>query len=139
MTHQAYHDRAEILAASPTVTGNSEEHTRPCPQNPSISCSGCRLSDLCLPISLNKGEIRQLDDIIERSRPLRKGEHLYRQKDSFRSIFAIRTGSFKSYVLGPDGQGRVTGFYMPGEIMGMDGIADRHYSCLLYTSDAADE
>ncbi|MDT8427551.1 MAG: fumarate/nitrate reduction transcriptional regulator Fnr [Pseudomonadales bacterium] len=94
-----------------------------CPQNPAVSCSNCRLSDLCLPIALNRTEIVQLDDIIERSRPLRKGEHLYRQEDVFRSVFAVRSGSFKSYVLGTDGQSRVTGFYMPGEIMGMDGIA----------------
>lgn len=131
MTHQAYRDRTDtILAADHAITnkGEGEDSARPCPQNPAISCSGCRLSDLCLPISLNKGEIRQLDDIIERSRPMRKGEHLYRQKDAFRSIYAIRTGSFKSYVLGPDGQSRVTSFYMPGEIMGMDGIADHKHS-----------
>lgn len=99
--------------------------SRPCPHNPGVSCSNCRLSDLCLPIALNKSEIVQLDEIIERNRPLRKGEHLYRQKDEFRSVFAVRSGSFKSYVLGPDGQSRVTGFYMPGEIIGMDGIGSR--------------
>lgn len=108
------------LASSGTITA-----TRPCPHNPSVSCSNCRLSDLCLPIALNKSEIVQLDEIIERNRPLRKGEHLYRQRDEFRSVFAVRSGSFKSYVLGPDGQSRVTSFFMPGEIIGMDGIGNR--------------
>lgn len=100
---------------------------RPCPHNPGVSCSSCRLADLCLPIALNKGEILQLNEIIERNRPLRKGEHLYRQKDEFRSIFAVRSGSFKSYILGADGQSRVTGFFMPGEIIGMDGIGSRSH------------
>ncbi len=100
---------------------------RICPHNPAVSCSNCRLSDLCLPIALNKAEIVQLDDIIERNRPLRKGEHLYRQGDPFRSVYAVRSGSFKSYILGTDGQSRVTGFYMPGEIMGMDGIGNRQH------------
>lgn len=98
---------------------------RICPHNSAATCSNCRLSDLCLPITLNKSEIVQLDEIIERNRPLRKGEHLYRQKDKFHSIHAVRSGSFKSYILGPDGQSRVTGFYLPGEIMGMDGIGSR--------------
>lgn len=99
--------------------------SRVCPHNPVVSCSSCRLSDLCLPIALNKTEIVQLDEIIERNRPLRKGEHLYRQNDPFRSVFAVRSGSFKSYFLGADGNSRVTGFYLPGEIMGMDGIGGK--------------
>lgn len=98
---------------------------RPCPHNPAVSCSNCRLSDLCLPIALNKSEIQQLDNIIERNRPLSKGEHLYRQRDEFRSVYAVLSGSFKSYTLTSDGKSRVTGFYMPGEILGMDGIGAR--------------
>lgn len=99
-----------------------------CPHNPNISCASCRLNELCLPIALNKSEIHQLDEIIERNRPLKKGDHLYRQNDEFRSVFAVRSGSFKSYVLSDSGQGRVTGFFLPGEIIGMDGISSRHYS-----------
>lgn len=112
-------------ASAPLASSGAITATRPCPHNPSVSCSNCRLSDLCLPIALNKSEIVQLDEIIERNRPLRKGEHLYRQRDEFRSVFAVRSGSFKSYVLGPDGQSRVTSFFMPGEIIGMDGIGNR--------------
>ncbi|MGM0634196.1 MAG: fumarate/nitrate reduction transcriptional regulator Fnr [Pseudomonadota bacterium] len=100
---------------------------RTCPQNPAVSCSSCRLSDLCLPISLNRAEISQLDEIVERNRPLKKGDHLYRQCDPFRSVFAVRSGSFKSYVLNTEGVSRVTGFYLPGEIIGMDGIANREH------------
>lgn len=101
---------------------------RACPQNPAVSCSSCRLSDLCLPISLNRTEITRLDEIIERNRPLKKGDHLYRQRDPFDSVFAVRSGSFKSYRLNADGGSRVTGFYLPGEIIGMDGIASREYA-----------
>lgn len=102
--------------------------SRPCPHNPTVSCANCRLSELCLPIALNKSEIHQLDEIVQRNRPLKKGDHLYRQNDTFKSVYAVRSGSFKSYFLGPDGQGRVTGFFMPGEIIGMDGIAGKSYS-----------
>lgn len=99
-----------------------------CPHNTAISCASCRLNELCLPIALNKTEIHQLDEIVERNRPYKKGDHLYRQNDQFKSVYAVRAGSFKSYVLSDNGQGRVTGFYLPGEIIGMDGIASQHYA-----------
>lgn len=92
-----------------------------------LSCSHCRLSDLCLPIALNQAEIERLDDIIQRNRPLKKGAHLYRQGDIFKSIFAVRSGSFKSYVLGLNGQRHVTGFFFPGDIIGIDAIARHHH------------
>lgn len=110
------------------LTLKSEPSTaKVCPHNANVSCASCRLNELCLPIALNKSEIHQLDEIVERNRPLQKGDHLYRQNDDFRSVYAVRSGSFKSYALSDSGQGRVTGFYLPGEIMGMDGIASGHY------------
>jgi len=109
-----------------------------CPHNSAISCESCRLNELCLPIALNKSEIHQLDAIVERNRPFKKGDHLYRQSDEFKSVYAVRSGSFKSYFLSDSGQGRVTGFYLPGEIIGMDGIASHKYanstSALEYSS-----
>ncbi len=99
-----------------------------CPHNTAVSCTSCRLNELCLPLALNKSEIQQLDSIVERNRPYTKGEHLYRQADEFKSVYAVRSGSFKSYYLSDSGRGRVTGFYLPGEIIGMDGIASKKYA-----------
>jgi CRP/FNR family transcriptional regulator len=99
-----------------------------CPHNSAISCGSCRLNELCLPIALDKNEIHQLDEIVERNRPYQKGDHLYRQNDEFKSVYAVRSGSFKSYMVSGNGHGRVTGFYLPGEIIGMDGIASKHYA-----------
>jgi len=99
-----------------------------CPHNPNVTCSNCRLNELCLPIALNNSEISQLDEIVERNRPYKKGDHLYRQKDDFESVYAVRSGSFKSYVLSAGGGSRVTGFYLPGEIIGMEGIASKNYA-----------
>lgn len=105
-----------------------EPAQKSCPHDSSISCGSCRLNELCLPIALNKNEIHQLDEIVERNRPYKKGDHLYRQNDPFKSVYAVRSGSFKSYVLSDSGQGRVTGFFFPGEIIGMDGIASQRYA-----------
>ncbi|MDD9895765.1 MAG: hypothetical protein OXU24_08270, partial [Gammaproteobacteria bacterium] len=67
-----------------------------CPHSSNVSCTSCRLNELCLPIALNKTEIHQLDQIVERNRPYKKGDHLYRQNDKFKSVYAVRSGSFKS-------------------------------------------
>jgi CRP/FNR family transcriptional regulator len=94
-----------------------------CHQNQLVNCGDCRLGPLCLPIALNTAEIDQLDDIVKRGRPLGKGEHLFRQAEAFGAVFAVRSGSFKAYSTSDDGTEQVTGFYLPGEILGMDGIS----------------
>ncbi len=99
-----------------------------CPHDYHISCNNCRLNTICLPIALDLHEVEQLDRIIQRSRPLQKGEHLYRQDQEFCSVFAVRSGSVKAYSITDNGQEQVTGFYFPGEILGMDGIAKNKYA-----------
>ena len=100
-----------------------------CPHNQRVSCLDCALRNVCLPITLEAGDIEKLDNIIERGRPLHKGDHVYRQHDDFLSIFAVRSGSVKSYSIDEEGDELVTGFYFPGEVLGMDGIGqNRHES-----------
>jgi len=94
-----------------------------------VNCGNCRLNSICLPLALESEDIQQLDDIIQRARPLQKGDYLYREDDEFRSLFAVRSGALKAYRTTDDGREQITGFYFPGEILGMDGIsADRYAS-----------
>jgi len=90
-------------------------------------CSGCSLRELCLPMGLSHAEIEHLDLLVYTRKRIKRGEALYRASDPFGSLYAIRSGFFKSNLLIADGRDQVTGFHMPGEIIGMDGIgADRH-------------
>jgi CRP/FNR family transcriptional regulator len=59
---------------------------------------------------------------------LRRGESLYHAGGSFDSLYAIRSGFFKSRAVLEDGRDQVTGFHMAGEILGMDGIGAGSYS-----------
>jgi len=93
-----------------------------------VTCTDCSLSPLCIPIAVRDDEIAELDSIIKRSRPLRKGEHLFRPSDAFQSVFAVRSGAFKTYTLTEEGEEQVTGFYLPGEILGMDGLSTNLHS-----------
>ncbi len=107
--------------------GGTHSGERVCPSNPNVSCGDCRLGDLCLPITLDAGEINQLDEIVKRGRPLKRGDALYRQGEKFTSVFAVRSGSVKSFQTALDGEERVTGLYLPGEILGMGGISSMQY------------
>jgi CRP/FNR family transcriptional regulator len=73
-------------------------------------------------------DIDRLDKIIQRNRPLHKGDYLYRANSPFHSVYAVRSGTIKTVTLTGDGQEQVTGFYLPGEMLGMDGIATNTHS-----------
>lgn len=95
----------------------------------SIHCQNCSFSHLCLPVALNKTEIESLDDIIERKKPLHKGDTVVRAGEPFTSLFAVRTGSFKSFVTNAEGEEQITGFHFPGDIIGFDALrANQHQS-----------
>ena len=98
-------------------------------RNPRVSCATCSLSELCLPRGLKKESLDKLDFIIKNSPPIAKGNHLYLPGDDFKSLFAIRTGSVKVYVLDKNGEEQIIGFYFPGEVIGFDAINKEKYIC----------
>lgn len=93
------------------------------------ACSNCNLQELCLPYGLNQIELAKLDDLVSTRRRLKRGEHLYRSGQPFDSIYAIRSGFFKTDVLIEDGRDQVTGFQMTGELLGLDGISGEIHTC----------
>lgn len=93
------------------------------------SCSDCNLRGICLPIAMDLNDIDRLDNIIQRNRPLQGGEYVYRNGDPFTSIFAVRSGSIKTFLIDDDGIEQVTGFYLPGEVLGFDGISGNKHIC----------
>lgn len=93
------------------------------------SCSDCNLKGLCLPIAIDLKDLNRLDKIIQRGRLLQGGEYLYRSGDKFTSIYAVRSGSIKTYMVDDEGAEQVTGFYLPGEILGFDGIGTHRHGC----------
>lgn len=99
-----------------------------CPHDKRVSCGNCRLNTICLPISLHIDDIDKLNSIVQRGKPLQKGDYLYRANEPFDSVYAIRSGAVKAMTLSDNGEEQVTGFYLPGEVVGMDGIADNRYT-----------
>lgn len=90
-------------------------------------CKDCSLASLCLPLALNMEDMDALDDIVKRGRPLKKGEFLFRQGDSFGSVFAVRSGALKTFSLSDGGEEQITGFHLPSELVGLSGVDGERY------------
>jgi CRP/FNR family transcriptional regulator len=99
------------------------------PQTIKVACSNCNLRELCMPMGLNAEEIDRLDNVVATRRKIKRGTSLFRSGEKFTSLYAIRTGFFKTCVNSEDGRDQVTGFQMAGEIIGLDGIVNDHHSC----------
>ncbi len=90
-------------------------------------CKDCSLASLCLPLSLDLEDMDALDDIVKRGRPLKKGEFLFRQGDTFNSVFAVRSGALKTFSLSDAGEEQITGFHLPSELVGLSGMDTELY------------
>ncbi|MBK7049494.1 MAG: fumarate/nitrate reduction transcriptional regulator Fnr [Rhodoferax sp.] len=99
------------------------------PETIKVACSNCNLRELCMPMGLSLEELDRLDDVVAIRRKIKRGTTLFRNGEKFMSLYAIRTGFFKTCVASEDGRDQVTGFQMAGEVIGLDGIVNDHHTC----------
>lgn len=82
-----------------------------------------------MPAGFSVDEMKRVDEVVEKRRRIKQGELLFSNGETFTSLYAIRTGFFKTCVTSADGREQVTGFQMAGEIIGMDGIVSDRHNC----------
>ncbi|MES2820032.1 MAG: fumarate/nitrate reduction transcriptional regulator Fnr [Pseudomonadota bacterium] len=87
-----------------------------------VHCKDCSLSGLCLPLSMELKDLDALDEIVKRGRPLKKGDILFHQGEAFGSVFAVRSGSLRTFSLSDAGDEQITGFHLPSELVGLSGM-----------------
>jgi CRP/FNR family transcriptional regulator, anaerobic regulatory protein len=80
-------------------------------------------------MGISNQELDALESIINRRRPLHRGDYLYRPGDRMEALYAVRSGSVKTSALSDDGQEQVTGFHLPGELLGLDAISEGTHPC----------
>jgi CRP/FNR family transcriptional regulator len=74
-------------------------------------------------------ELKLIDTVIERKKPVHKNDYLFRAGDTNRSIYAVLSGSVKTLVDNPNGEEQIVGFHLPGELLGMDGFSGDSHTC----------
>lgn len=99
------------------------------PQAIKVACSNCNLRELCMPVGLSDLDMTKLDELVATRKKIKRGSTLFTNGEKFTSLYAIRTGFFKTCLATEDGRDQVTGFQMAGEIIGLDGIVNDHHTC----------
>jgi len=110
---------------------------KPCTGNTHIHCQNCSISELCLPFSLNDQELDTLDNIIDRKRPIRKNEKIFQDGEHLHSLFAIRSGTFKTFTIDANGEEQITGFHLAGDLLGFDAIAESEHQSFAQALETA--
>ncbi len=102
-----------------------------------VSCENCNLHELCLPHGLDGEDLDKLDRIVTRTQPLHKGDVLFHTGDKFSNLYAVRTGCIKLTASSDAGDEQILGFYLPGEIIGLDGIEKGIHACTAVALDTS--
>jgi CRP/FNR family transcriptional regulator len=78
---------------------------------------------------LDKVALRELHCLVEHDGPYAPGEHVFRTGDRFNALYAVRSGTLKTSLVDDSGREQVLGFYLPGEMVGLNAIHPARYPC----------
>ncbi len=87
------------------------------------------MASIILPECPTEEEIRLFEDMLTHCYPVHRGEYLFHAGDTFKSLYAIKSGSIKAYTRKEAGNDQITGFYLSGELIGLDAIEDAVHHC----------
>lgn len=90
-------------------------------------CGTCAFSSACLSEGFDKSQLSELHVLVMHVGPFAPGEHIFREGDSFNAIAAVRAGTVKTYVVDSHGREQVQGFFLPGEVIGLNAIHAARY------------
>lgn len=93
-----------------------------------LPCDACSMQ-LCLCGGLDRTLHRHVEERIRQIRVVERGRRLFDLGDRFRSLYAVRSGSIKVYTLDDEGEEQVLGFYLPGEVLGLEAIDRGWHDC----------
>lgn len=86
-----------------------------------LSCSTCNIRGGCLAEQLTITHNHSYQ-VIKNRNNLTKGKHIFRGGDTAKAIYVVSCGSVKSYVVMENGEEKVLGFYLPGDVFGLDAM-----------------
>ena len=97
-------------------------HRMPTQAKFEVTCSNCNLRELCLPATLEGEDLARVDNVVYARRRVKRGDALFSVGAPCSAVYAVRSGFFKTSLVDGDGREQVTGFFMAGELMGLDGL-----------------
>jgi CRP/FNR family transcriptional regulator len=87
------------------------------------ACGGCISRDCCcMGSQLNATTDNHPLPLIKHNHTLGYRDHLFREGDAPQAVYIVKSGSVKLYLIAEDGSEQVVGFYMPGDVLGLDAL-----------------
>jgi CRP/FNR family transcriptional regulator len=117
------HDGPAAVASIPPVAVASIPPFAPL----GSSCDVCRFRTSCLGRAFRTARSRPV--LVGYRRHLAAGEALYHEGSKCSLVHVVQAGFFKTTVLSEDGIARITGFPMPGDVLGADGLSSGIHRC----------
>lgn len=79
----------------------------------------------------------RLEQLVDIDHPIASTRSVFDQGDHLSAIYAVRSGAMKSVIVDEDGLEQVLGFHYPGDLLGLDGMADRQHHCSALALEAS--
>lgn len=92
-------------------------------------CSTCAFGAVCVGRGADKIGLAELHCLVEHVGPYHAGESIFRTGDRFGAIYAVRAGTVKTRQVDLEGRELILGFYLPGELVGLNAIHPEIYPC----------
>lgn len=92
-------------------------------------CTTCAFSNACQSQGYDKAALRKLHVLVEHIGPIKQGDYIFREGDEFNCIAAVREGTVKTCIFDADNNEKVLGFFLPGEVIGLNAIHGSKYPC----------
>jgi CRP/FNR family transcriptional regulator len=90
-------------------------------------CGGCSLKSGCLPRGLDASALQSFSEIARLKRKIQAGAPLFSTGTPLSAIYVVRAGTFKTLAVSRQGQSKITGFHLPGDILGLHALSAREY------------
>ncbi len=92
-------------------------------------CSTCAFGRACLGDGYDKQALEDLHCLVEHTAPLHAGDEVFRYGQPFNAIYAVRAGMVKTRRIDEQGREQILGFFLPGELVGLNGLYSSRYPC----------
>lgn len=101
--------------------------------NNNFNVNNCGDCELCTQLVDNRRvriqsmEIAAIETIIDSHILVEKNQTIYESGQTFQNLYTVHSGMFKSVYTTQQGDERIVDVFIPGQIMGFDGIHGGHY------------
>ena len=116
------------MTTDKTLDGNL-----PGPADRASPCAACDVRDLSICAVLDADELKRMEEIVTRL-AVQPRETIFREAEPADYLFNVTGGAVKVYKLLADGRRQITGFFFPGDFLGL-----AHLNKYAYTAEAIEE